>query len=215
MKIIALNGSPRKNWNTYTLLEEASKGAQSRGAEVELINLYDIAYKGCVSCFACKRKGSILDQCVTRDGLFPILKKIRESDGFILGSPIYFNCVTGEMRSLMERLCFPYISYDRKPSSFGKKINTAFIYTMNVPEAYLEVSGYAKMFTDNEKLLERIFGHSMTLVVTETYQFDDYSRYASSMFDPEQRASRHDTIFKEDCKKAFALGIRLTGSDNC
>jgi multimeric flavodoxin WrbA len=210
MRVIALNGSPRKNWNTYTLLDEALKGAKSKGAEIELINIYDHTYTGCISCFACKRKGVIMDQCVTKDDLFPILKKIRESDAFILGSPIYFGCVTGGMRSLMERLFFPYISYDRQPSSFGKKVKTAFIYTMNVPESYLESVGYTKMFDDNEKLLERVFGRSETLVVTETSQFDDYSKYASSMFDPEQRTTRHATVFKEDCKKAFNLGTRIS-----
>jgi hypothetical protein len=109
-------------------------------------------------------------------------------------------------------LFFPYISYDKKPSSFGKKIKTAFIYTMNVPEAYLESIGYKKMFDDNAKLLERLFGPSETLVSTETYQFDDYGKYASSMFDPEQRAARRATVFKEDCKKAFNLGTGIAGS---
>jgi len=212
MKVIALNGSPRKNWNTHTLLCEALHGAESKGSEVELINLYDLNYKGCVSCFACKRKGVTLEQCVTRDDLFPVLQKIRFSDAFVLGSPMYFNCVTGEMRSFLERLCFPYISYDRKPPSFSRKINTAFIYTMNVPEQYLENVGYTRQFADNARLLEGIFGRCETLVSTETWQFDDYSKYASSMFDVEQRAHRHATVFKEDCRKAFELGIRLTGS---
>jgi multimeric flavodoxin WrbA len=211
MKVIALNGSPRKQWNTYTLLEEALKGAQSKGAEVELINLFDLDYRGCISCFACKRKGVVVEQCVTRDGLYPVLQKIRECDALVLGSPIYFNCVTGQMRSLLERILFPYISYDQKPSSFGKVINTAFIYTMNVPQAYLDTVGYTRMFTDNAKTLERVFGRSEMLVVTETYQFEDYSQYASSMFDPRQRADRHATVFKEDCRKAFELGVRMTG----
>ena len=210
MKVIALNGSPRKNWNTYILLDEALKGAKSKGAEVELINLYDITYKGCISCFACKLKGNIVNQCVIKDSLYPVLQKIRESKGLILGSPIYFNCVSGEMRSLMERLFFPYISYDKKPSSFGRKINTAFIYTMNVPESFLGSTGYTKMFNDIAELMERIFGHSEMLIVTETFQFDDYHKYASSMFDPKQRAIRKATVFKEDCKKAFKLGMRMT-----
>jgi multimeric flavodoxin WrbA len=212
MKVLAINGSPRKNWNTYTLLEEALEGAKSKAAEIELINLYDITYRGCISCFACKRKGVTLDQCATKDDLHPILKKVRESDAFILGSPIYFNCVTGEMRSFMERLFFPYISYDRKPSSFGKTINTAFIYTMNVPESYLDTHGYTQMFKSNARTLENIFGHSETLVVTETYQFDDYSKFDISMFDAEQRKTRKATIFREDCKKAYELGERIAES---
>lgn len=56
MKIIAINGSPRKNRNTATLLNKALEGAASQGAETELIHLYDLNYKGCVSCFACKIK---------------------------------------------------------------------------------------------------------------------------------------------------------------
>ena len=53
MKAIAINGSPRKKWNTAILLENALKGAESEGAETEIINLYDLDYKGCKSCFAC------------------------------------------------------------------------------------------------------------------------------------------------------------------
>lgn len=55
MKVIALNGSPRKKWNTATLLKHALDGAASKGAETELIHLYDYNYKGCISCFACKQ----------------------------------------------------------------------------------------------------------------------------------------------------------------
>ena len=58
MKIIALNGSPRKNWNTALLLENALKGAKDAGAETEMVHLYDINFKGCISCFLCKRQNS-------------------------------------------------------------------------------------------------------------------------------------------------------------
>jgi multimeric flavodoxin WrbA len=183
--LLAINGGPRKNWNTDNLLNEALKGAASKGAKTEIINLYDLTFKGCISCFACKRKGVTLEQCSVKDGLFPVLEKIQHAEALVIGSPIYFSCVTGETRSFLERLLFPYLSYDQKPSSFGSKIKTAFIYTMNVPEAYLEITGYRKMFDDNQKLMERIFGNSEYLLSTETYQFDDYSRYASSTFSKE------------------------------
>jgi len=51
MKVIAFNGSPRKKWNTSTLLEKALEGASSKGAETELIHLYDLNYRGCISWF--------------------------------------------------------------------------------------------------------------------------------------------------------------------
>jgi multimeric flavodoxin WrbA len=57
MKVLALNGSPRKNWNTSIVLNHALEGAAFKGAETELINLYDYNYQGCISCFACKLKG--------------------------------------------------------------------------------------------------------------------------------------------------------------
>lgn len=58
MKAIAINGSPRKGWNTEKLLKEALRGAESVGAETELVQLYDLNYTGCKSCFACKRQGA-------------------------------------------------------------------------------------------------------------------------------------------------------------
>jgi len=210
-KILAVNGSPRKNWNTHILLEKCLEGAKDAGAEAELYNLYDIDFKGCTSCFACKRKGVVIDKCAIKDELEPVLQKIRECDALILGSPIYFSSVTGEMRSFMERLIFPYSSYEGKPSSFSKKINTAFIYTMNAPAFALPFIGYSKLFKGNKKLMERIFGSSESLIVTSTYQFDDYSNYAMTLFDGDKRLKRRETVFVEDCKKAFALGKKLCG----
>ena len=58
MKALFVNGSPRKNWTTHKMLESAMEGAREAGAETELVHLYDAAFKGCVSCFACKVKGS-------------------------------------------------------------------------------------------------------------------------------------------------------------
>ena len=57
MKVLAINGSPRKTWNTATLLRNTLDGAASQGAETELVHLYDLDYTGCTSCFACKLKG--------------------------------------------------------------------------------------------------------------------------------------------------------------
>ena len=206
MKIIAVNGSPRKNWNTHILLEKCLEGAKEAGAEAELVNLYDIQFKGCTSCFICKLKGNSVSKCAMKDDMEIILQKICECDALVLGSPIYFSNVTGEMRSFMERLLFPYSSYEGKPSSFGKKINTAFIYTMNAPAFALPLIGYNKVFKGNKKLIEHIFGKSKYLLSTSTYQFDDYSKYAMTFFDGNKRKKRRETVFVEDCKKAFLLG---------
>ena len=57
MKLLAINGSPRKTWNTATLLQKAVEGAASQDAEAEMVHLYDLNFSGCVSCFACKTIG--------------------------------------------------------------------------------------------------------------------------------------------------------------
>ncbi len=122
MKVIAINGSPRKNWNTATLLKHTLEGAASQGAETELIHLYDYNYKGCISCFACKLKdGESYGRCAVNDDLKQILEKVEAADAMILGSPIYFGMITGEMRSFLERLMFQYLVYDANHTSLCTK----------------------------------------------------------------------------------------------
>jgi len=177
MKVIAFNGSPRKNWNTATLLEKALEGAASQGAETELIHLYDLTFKGCVSCFACKTKGGkSYGRCAVEDDLTPVFRKIQEADAIILGSPIYFGTVSGEMRSFMERLLFPYLTYTDPPQSlFPRKIKTGFIYTMNTTEEQMKERGYVQHFSLHEMVLRMMFGASEYLCSFDTYQFDDDS----------------------------------------
>jgi len=211
MKVIAFNGSPRKNWNTATLLKHALEGAASQGAETELVHLYDYNYKGCTSCFACKLKGGkSYGRCEVNDDLKPILKKVEEADAIILGSPIYFGAMTGEVRSFLERLMFQYLVYDVNHSSlFKRRMPTGFIYTMNVTQSRIEEVGYERNFKGTEMAMKRIFGASESLFVTDTYQFDDYSKYESSAFNEEEKAKRRKEVFPEDCKKAFEMGARF------
>jgi multimeric flavodoxin WrbA len=210
MKVSAFNGSPRKKWNTATLLEKALEGAASQGAETELIHLYDLNFKGCRSCFACKTKGGeSYGRCATKDDLTSILKKVEEVEAMILGSPVYFGTVSGEMRSFMERLLFPYLTYTAPPRSlFPKKINTGFIYTMNAREEWVKKSGFPQHI-GNERILKMIFGASESLFSFDTYQFEDYSKVVADLFDPEKKAKRRKEIFPKDCEKAFDMGARF------
>lgn len=212
MKVIAFNGSPRKKWNTATLLEKALEGAASQGAETELLHLYDLNFKGCNSCFACKTKGSnSYGKCPVKDDLEPILRRIEEADALILGSPIYFGTVSGEMRSFMERLMFPYMTYTDPPQSlFPKKINIGLIYTMNVTEEQNKTLGFGQALAFDEMILGMIFGNSESLYSFDTYQFKDYSRVVSDRFNPEKKAKRREKVFPLDCDKAFEMGARFT-----
>jgi multimeric flavodoxin WrbA len=213
MKIIAFNASPRKEWNTATLLKKALEGASSQGAKTELIHLYDLEYKGCISCFACKEKGGkSYGKCVVRDALKPIFKRVEEADAVIFGSPIYLGSMTGAMQSFLERLVFPYLTYTDPPQPlFPKKIPTGFIYTMGVPEEQMNEFGYAQRFANTQRLLSRIFGSSEMLLCFDTYQFEDYSKVVAPRFNPEEKLKRRKEIFPKDCQKAFEMGARLAG----
>lgn len=211
MKVIAINGSPRKKWNTATMLTHALQGAASQGAETKLVHLYDLDYKGCMSCFACKRKdGKNLGRCGTRDGLTPLLEEIREAGALILGSPIYFGEVTGEMRSFLERLFFPVLVYEKDSRSlFPRKIPTAWIYTMNIPESMVKDMRLERVFEFNKYILEMLIGPCESLMSYDTLQFEDYSKYVSGMFDAEAKRKRHEEVFPQDCRKAYEMGARL------
>ena len=120
MKVLAINGSPRKGWNTDTLLKKALEGAASAGAETEMVHLYDLKFRGCVSCLGCKlRKEPRPNRCILRDDLTAVLDKAHEADAIILGSPIYFSEITGEARSFLERFLFQYLNYEDYSKPFG------------------------------------------------------------------------------------------------
>lgn len=211
MKIIAINGGPRKNKNTATLLNKALEGAASQGAETEIIHLYDQNYKGCISCFACKMKnGKSYGKCGFKDDLTPIIEKVANADAIILGSPIYFESVTGVMRSFLERFMFPYSIYaPGYPSLFGRKIQTGFIYTMNITNEQMKDLGYKQGLKSSEMAMKRLFGSFESLIVNDTYQFDDYSKYVVTVFDEKKKAKVRKEQFPKDCQAAFDMGVRF------
>ena len=214
MNAIAVNGSPRKSWNTATLLKRALEGAAQQGAETELVNLYDLAYQGCISCFACKEiGGKSYGRCAINDDLAPLLKKIVETDVLLLGTPVYFGTETGAMRSFMERLLFPFLTYTPGYASiFPGKLQVGLVYTMNVAEKDLAARNYDKTFAATQGYLGRILGHCDLLLCTDTCQFSDYSKYLATAWDVAAKQQRHAEVFPLDGQKAFALGEKLAAA---
>ncbi len=214
MEVIAFNGSPRKTWNTATLLQSALEGAASRGAQTKLFHLYDLDFKGCRSCFGCKMKGGAsYGKCATQDDLTPILEEVKGADAILLGSPLYFWNVTGEMKSFIERLMFPSYRYvaDDDPACtlLPKTIRTGFLYTLNAPEQRMKELAFERYAATMGMFLKRIFGESEYLICCDTCQFEDYSRIDQQRFDPEQKAARRKEQFPQDCRRAFDMGVRL------
>jgi len=211
MRILAINGSPRKKGNTATLLEQALKGAASKGAKTLLVQLSRLKFTGCVSCFACKRrKGKSYGRCKIKDDLTKVLVGIEKADALILGSPIYFGTTTAATRAFLERLLFPWLAYTDPPSSvFPKKIRTGLIYTMGTTEKQFHSVGLDRILSADRLLFEMVFGSAETLCSFDTVQFKDYSKYVADSFDPKKKAKHRKEVFPKDCKKAFEMGAKL------
>ena len=207
--IIAVNAGPRMGWNTETLITEASKGAESAGAEVQRFDLFRLErYTGCISCFGCKRE-EFKGHCICRDGLTSVLDAIREADGLIIGSPNYLSELTASFRALYERLIFQNLTYNKeKPCCNEHKIPVLLIMTSNAPDTM-----YRDLLQGYQQTLSSFVGPTEVLVSGDTLQLKDYSKtdWPWSMFDPDSKQKRHDTVFPEECKKAFELGASLVG----
>lgn len=215
MKAMFVNGSPRKNWNTHKMLESAMKGAADSGAECEMIHLYDMSFKGCVSCFACKVKNSKTNGlCAYRDDLRPVLERALQCDVIVAGSPVYFSYPTGMFRSFIERLLFPVMSYNvnpdgTRPRAIDRTIYSGVIYTMNCPEDFAPKVHYPEILAPNAQAMKIVLGHCEELCAYDTYQFRDYSRYEANMFSEPEKAEHREKVFPEDLRKAYDLGKRL------
>ncbi len=211
-KAIGINASPRKNWNTAQAVEKALEGAASTGAETRLVHLYELNFKGCSSCFACKRYENNAAVCVLKDDLRPLLEEIMVSDVLILGSPVYFGDLTACTRAFLERLLFMSYTYNAAtPSKFTGTIATGLICTMGVPDAM--EWGYTPTFDRAVQFLSKVLnGSAEWLTVTDTLQFSDYSKYMSAIFDPEHKARMREEKFPHDLDAAFKLGAKLAAA---
>ena len=206
-KIIAVNAGPRMGWNTETLITEASKGAESAGAEVIRFDLFRLdKYTGCISCFGCKKE-KMKGHCICRDGLTPVLDAIREADGLIIGSPNYLSEMTASFRALYERLVFQNLTYNREtPCCNTHPVPVLLIMTSNAPD-----TAYSRLIQNYQQTMSAFVGPTEVLVSGDTLQLKDYSRtdWPWSMFDPQAKQKRRETVFPEECRKAFDLGAAL------
>ena len=99
MKVIGISGSPRPEGNTTLLVREALNAVAEEGIETEFISLADKELNPCIGCNLCKETG----KCQIIDDIEEILEKMKEADGIILGSPVYFGGVSAQLKMLMDR----------------------------------------------------------------------------------------------------------------
>lgn len=102
MKVVAFNGSGRKDGNTLLLLQTVLEELENEGIETELIQMAGAPIQGCASCFKCMDRKNM--QCaIDTDPFNEYFSKISTADGLLLGSPVYFSDITAGMKALIER----------------------------------------------------------------------------------------------------------------
>ena len=206
-KIIIIDGGPRNNMNTAKLLQKFAEGAKSVGSDMEVktIRLYDLDYKGCMSCMACKLKGKASNICRFKDALTPVLEDIAHADGLVLGSPIYFGEVTGQMRAFLERLSFPWLSYNDYSLTAPKCMPVVLIETMNGTPDRNNSNSFGSM----EYCITSALGKPQCIVAYNTCQVAKYDRYELGGFSEEAKHAWRDAHWEEDLQKAYEAGKKM------
>ena len=208
-KIIIIDGGPRKTFNTASMLQKFAEGALSVGKDVEVrtVRLYDLQYRGCMSCMACKVKDKVSNVCKFRDALTPILDEVAQADGLVLGSPIYFSEVTAQMRALLERLIFPWLSYNDYSLTAPKKMPVVLTYTMNANAEQAKMIYQCMGIIEN--CLERAMGDVEHVDAHNTYQVKNYDRYELASFPEPMKRQYRDEHWERDLQRAYDAGRRM------
>jgi multimeric flavodoxin WrbA len=209
MYALALNGSPRKNSTTATLLKKALQGAASRGAATEMVHLNDLRMRGCQACFSCKKRGGrSYGACVQRDDMTPLYEKIERADALFLGSPIYFGAITAPAKAFVERL-YPYLNYRDLSSNLPRKIRTGLIFTLGASDQEMALFDQHIRFT--RIAFKMLFGSAETLLSTDTFHVKDYSKIVADYLETlvDRKLAHRKEQFPRDCDKAFEMGARF------
>lgn len=102
MKVLIINGSPRGNGNTDLALKEMEKVFDSQQIETEIVQVGNKNIRGCIACNSCSKNG----MCVFNDGVNELAEKLRECDGLVLASPVYYGSANGTLISTLDRLFY-------------------------------------------------------------------------------------------------------------
>lgn len=156
---------------------------------------------------ACKLKGKASNICRFKDALTPILEEIARADGLVLGSPIYFGEVTGQMRAFLERLVFPWLSYNDYSLTAPKRMPVVLVETMNGTPERNNSNGFGSM----EYCLTSALGEPQRIVAYNTCQVAHYDSYELGGFSKEAKRAWRDAHWEEDLQKAFEAGRQIAG----
>jgi multimeric flavodoxin WrbA len=102
MKVVAINGSPHKEGNTYHALKMVGSKLEENGIDMEIIHIGDKSIRGCIACGKCGKNQD--EKCsITTDPLNEWIQKMKYADGIILASPVYYSGIPGTMKCFLDR----------------------------------------------------------------------------------------------------------------
>jgi multimeric flavodoxin WrbA len=99
-KVLLISGSPKADGNTAQLMDECARVIREQCVEAEVISFSEMKIESCTACGSCAESR----ECSLQDGLNDIIKKLRESQGFIVGSPVYFGTARGDVMAALQRI---------------------------------------------------------------------------------------------------------------
>lgn len=115
-KALLINGSPRKNGNTFTVLSEVAKTLQDEGIESEIAWIGNKPVRGCIACNTCRKKGG--GHCVFGDDVCnEMIDRMNQSDALIVGAPVYYGVPAGQTISLIQRMFYAGADVQNKPAA--------------------------------------------------------------------------------------------------
>ena len=183
-KIVAFIGSPRKNGNVDTIVNEILNGAEVSGGSVKKFYLNDMNIRGCQGCLYCRK----VHNCALKDDMQEVYEEIKKAEYVIIGSPVYICQVSAQTKLLLDRL-YPLTEIDKSKHTprFGKK-KLIMVYTQAAPFSFL----FKKYFKYTAKHLKGMgLEHYKTLVATKMF---------------ERSSSKNDSYI---LKKAYRIGLDI------
>lgn len=109
MRVVLLSGSPRPEGNTFQVVEECASVIREQGLDAEVISLAGMKIESCTACRRCAKEGN----CMLDDGLAGIIDRIRDAEGFIVASPVYFGTARGDVMAALQRIGMVSMSTSR------------------------------------------------------------------------------------------------------
>lgn len=164
-KVVAFIGSPKKNGNVDTIVNEILNGVEEKQGTVKKFYLNDMNIRGCQGCLYCRK----VHNCAIKDDMQEVYEEIKEADYVIIGSPVYICQVSAQTKLLLDRL-YPLTEIDKAKHTprFGKK-KLIMVYTQAAPFPFL----FKKYFKYTAKHLKGMgLEHYKTLVATKMFERD-------------------------------------------